>query len=143
MRCRKIHFERNGGNILSRTIVWFGSYGLTQDGKAKFYSEDKSSYSVGTQAVSDSLMQRLNVLQGELWYNVNEGIPLWDNHRNTLVLDTYITSTILKHPDVVSITEFNSKITKVEKENYSMYSANIKIASKYGSVDINISQNIS
>lgn len=139
MRCRNIHFEKDAsGNILRRDIVWFGSYGLNHDGTAK----KANNYSENQKAVSDSLTQRLNVLQGELWYSFNEGFPLWDNHKNVNVLDAYISEVILNHPDVKSILEFNSKIERVEGQQYSIYISNVKILTKYGEISINFNQNV-
>ncbi len=139
MKCRRLKLEYDaGGNILRRDIVWFGSYGVNHDGTAKFYNAKNKhdNYATGKQAVADSLTQRLNVLQGELWYAVNTGFPLWEKHKNTNVLDIYITSTILKHPDVSEVIEFSSEITQKEGQNYYIYSANVRIMTKYGELTI-------
>lgn len=139
MKCRRLKLEYDaGGNILRRDIVWFGSYGINHDGTAKFYNANNKhdNYATEKQAVADSLTQRLNVLQGELWYAVNTGFPLWDKHKNTNVLDIYITSTILKHPDVSEVIEFSSEITQKEGKNYYIYSANVRIMTKYGELTI-------
>ena len=139
MKCRRLKLEYDaGGNILRRDVVWFGSYGINQDGTAKFYNSTNKhdNYATGKQSVADSLTQRLNVLQGELWYSVNEGFPLWEKHKNTNVLDIYITSTILKHPDVSEVIEFSSEITQKEGQNYYIYSANVRIMTKYGELTI-------
>lgn len=139
MKCRRLKTEYDaGGNVLRRNIVWFGSYGINQDGTAKFYNPNNKhdNYATGKQAVADSLTQRLNVLQGELWYAVNTGFPLWEKHKNTNVLDIYITSTILKHPDVSEIIEFSSEITRKDGQNYHIYSAWVKIMTKYGELTI-------
>ena len=139
MKCRRLKLEYDaGGNILRRDIVWFGSYGINHDGTAKFYNANNKhdNYATEKQAVADSLTQRLNVLQGELWYAVNTGFPLWDKHKNTNVLDIYITSTILKHPDVSEVIEFSSEITQKEGKNYYIYSASVRIMTKYGELTI-------
>lgn len=145
MKCRRLKLEYDAaGNILRRDIVWFGSYGINQDGTAKFYNPNNKhdNYATGKQAVADSLTQRLNVLQGELWYAVNTGFPLWEKHKNTNVLDIYITSTILKHPDVSEIIEFSSEITRKEGQNYHIYSARVKIMTKYGELTISTDKTI-
>lgn len=139
MKCRRLKIEYDaGGNVLRRDIVWFGSYGINQDGTAKFYNPNNKhdNYATGKQGVADSLTQRLNVLQGELWYAVNTGFPLWEKHKNTKVLDIYVTSTILKHPDVSEIIEFRSEITRKEGQNHHIYSAWVKIMTKYGELTI-------
>ena len=143
MKCRRLKLEYDaGGNIVRRNVVWFGSYGINQDGTAKFYNltNKHDNYATGKQAVADSLTQRLNVLQGELWYSVNEGFPLWENHKNTNVLDIYITSTILKHPDVSEVIEFSSEIT--QGQNYHVYSAWVRIITKYGELTISTDKTI-
>lgn len=145
MKCRRLKLEYDaGGNILRRDVVWFGSYGINQDGTAKFYNSTNKhdNYATEKQAVADSLTQRLNVLQGELWYSVNEGFPLWEKHKNTNVLDIYITSTILKHPDVSEVIEFSSEITQKEGQNYHIYSAWVRIMTKYGELTISTDKTI-
>ena len=145
MKCRRLNLEYDaGGNVLRRDVVWFGSYGINQDGTAKFYNSTNKhdNYATGKQAVADSLTQRLNVLQGELWYSVNEGFPLWENHKNTNVLDIYITSTILKHHDVSEVIEFSSEITRKEGQNYHVYSARVNIMTKYGELTISTDRTI-
>lgn len=145
MKCRRLKLEYDaGGNIIRRDVVWFGSYGINHDGTAKFYNSTNKhdNYATGKQAVADSLTQRLNVLQGELWYSVNEGFPLWENHKNTNVLDIYITSTILKHPDVSEVIEFSSEITQKEGQNYHIYSARVRIMTKYGELTISTDKTI-
>lgn len=145
MKCRRLKIETDaGGNILRRDVVWFGSYGLNHDGTAKFYNKDNKSdnYGSGQIAIADSLTQRLNVLQGELWYAVNEGMPLWDSHKNEAALDVYITSTILKHKNVASIIDFNSNIEQRGTDQYQTYSASVKILTIYGELNISTEQSL-
>lgn len=134
MKCRRIYFEISDNIILQRNIVWFGSYGKNVDGTAKFYNlNDKhDNYGNEQQGLSDSLTQRLNILQGELWYNINLGFPLWDKQKNTTVFDAYIGSVILQHPDVKAINDFSSELIKVESEQQLIYTATIVIQSKFG-----------
>lgn len=127
MKCRRIKEIDDKKNI-----VWFGSYGKNNDGTAKFYNEkDKSdNYSNEIEGVKDSLTQRLSVLQGELWYNVSIGLPLLDKTQTKGMLDTYVASTILKHPDVYDIIEFSSIH---EKNKYTCY---FKCSTKYGNLTV-------
>lgn len=117
----------------NRNIVWFGSYGKNKDGTAKFFNEDKSNYVDENEAIRCSLIQRLNVIKGELWYNIKTGIPLLEKQRSRGVIDSYIISTIMSHPDVISIVEFNSYI-----ENNHIYKCNFKCSTKHGEINIDI-----
>jgi hypothetical protein len=143
MKCRRINYTKDeSGIILRRDIVWFGSYGKNNDGTAKFYNpEDKhDNYGNEKEAVADGLTQRLNVLRGELWYAVNEGMPLWDNHKNTYILDTYITSTVLKHSEVKSIISFNSSLSS--QNDQLVYSATMIILSNYGELAFDVTKGL-
>lgn len=129
MKCRRIKEINN-----KRHIVWFGSYGLDENGKALFYNESNKNdnYSNEIQATNDSLIQRLSILQGELWYNISAGLPLLDKTQTKGMLDTYVASIVLKHPDVKDIIEFNS----IHDKN--IYKCYFKCITKYGNLTINI-----
>ena len=140
MRTRRIKIDETG----VKHIVWFGSYGKNLDGTAKFYdaSVDRSlygkddngkhdNYSDKQEAIKDSLMQRLSVIKGELWYNVSVGVPLFEKIKKKGVLDSYIAMEILKHPDVKEIVEFKSEVI-----NNHYYKCSCMILSKYGTINI-------
>lgn len=130
MKCRRL--EKSGNNY---NVVWFGSYGVNEDGTAKFYNENNKhdNYSVSQEGVVDSLIQRLNVIKGELWYNVSVGIPLFEKSKKVGIMDSYIITTILDHPDVISILEFKSEIL-----NNHIYNCYFKVATIYGDLDVNL-----
>ena len=130
MNCRRIKRE-NGKNI----VVWFGSYGINNDGTAKFYNVNNKhdNISIEQEAVADSLTQRLSVIEGELWYSINEGLPLLERIKSKVELDASVTEIILGHPNVSSITSFESQLT-----NNHDYSARIEIETKYGLIELNI-----
>ena len=102
MRCRR---------IIGKNIVWFGSQGVNTDTSSEDYGKKIPSvnYSDGSIAVRDSLTQRLSVIKGELWFNLLSGIPLLDE-KSPSILDSYISKTILEHPDVISIENFDREI---------------------------------
>lgn len=129
MKCRRVKREDGINNI-----VWFGSYGLTQDGKAKFFNEDNihDNYGEFQVEVADGLTQRLSVLEGELWYDVEIGLPLLNKNTSKLAIDAVISSTILEHPEVLSIDSFESEVVDHK------YSAKIEINSIYGQVILSI-----
>lgn len=130
MRCRRLKTSENG----RKNIVWFGSYGVNSDGTAKFYSENDKHDNYGTEkeAVIDSLTQRLSVIKGELWYNVSAGLPLLEKYRKKGIIDAYVVTVVLKHPDVNDIIEFNST------QNNTKYECKFICDTIYGELEVKI-----
>ena len=60
--------------------------------------------------VAVSLIQRLSIMKGELWYKASYGLPLTDKIKNKGIYDSIIINIINSHPDVKNITYFNSKV---------------------------------
>ena len=126
-----------------KTVVWFGSIGVKNEldendiptGKVVgiFVKEDKSSYEGGKEGIAYSLTQRLSVIKGELWYNIKQGIPLFDKQRSKGIIDSYVIQTVLKHEEVLSIVEFNSYVI-----NNHQYKCFLKCSTMYGEININI-----
>lgn len=83
-------------------------------------------YETGKDGVADSLTQTLSVIKGELWYNLNYGLPLFDKVQSTNLLDMEILSIITRNPGVSSIDSYTSSIV-----NHT-YSFSCKIRSIYG-----------
>lgn len=96
MRCR---------NSIDKNIVWFGSYGI-EDGKAK----KADNFVENEKAVAQSLKQKLSVIQGELWYHINYGLPLYNKVKSKGVLDAVILGILEDHPSVKKIVSFESSI---------------------------------
>lgn len=96
------------------------------------WSPNKITFADKQEGVASSLMQRLNVIEGELWYNVKEGLPLFNKNVTITSMDAWLIRTIMKHPDVVSILTFSSTL------NDHKYSATTHILSKYGELDLRI-----
>lgn len=67
-------------------------------------------YVEDTDAVAASLNQRLSVIKGELWYQVNYGLPLTEKQQSTTVLDLVIGDIISSHPGVASLDSYKSKL---------------------------------
>lgn len=91
-------------------------------------------YSTKQHGVADSLIQRLSVIKGELWYKASYGLPLLDKIKSKGIMDSVIINIITDHPDVVNIEYFNSQL---ENNSYSftficntIYNENIKISYK-------------
>ena len=130
MNCRRVKRE-DGKNI----IVWFGSYGINEDGTAKFYNINDKHDNISTEqeAVANSLTQRLSVIEGELWYSITEGLPLLNKIKSKIELDASVTEIVLGHPDVVSITSFSSQVNDKRE-----YSTTFTVETEYGSLDVSI-----
>lgn len=129
MRCRRIVLDST-----RPTVVWFGSTGVDENGKAKFFndSDKHDNFSMYQQSVIDSLNQRLRILKGELWYKMTYGLPLLEKTKSKLSVDASIIETISQHADVVSIQSFTSSI--VDKK----YTCKIEILSKYGQISLKL-----
>lgn len=127
MKCRGIVRE-NG----KKTVVWFGSYGLNEDGTAKFANDEHTSYTNQQQGAADSLTQRLSVLEGELWYDIYYGLPLLEKGINKANIDASVVGIIMQHPDVQSILKFESKVTNER------YELNVVIQSTFGTLTLTI-----
>lgn len=98
MRCR---------NSIDNNIVWFKSYGIDEEGKAKKVDEN---FVENEKAVAQSLKQKLSVIQGELWYHINYGLPLYNKVKSKGVLDAVILGILEDHPSVKKIINFKSSI---------------------------------
>lgn len=98
-----------------------GIFTLTQKDIVPNYSED-------TDAVVDSLIQRLSVIKGELWYQVNFGLPLTEKNRGVTIFDMTIMDIITSHPGVAQLDSFTSSI-----KNH-VYTFTGQIRSVYGNV---------
>lgn len=100
----------NGKIFYDETQV--GIYSFTNIGA----NEPVINYTEGSDAVADSLIQRLSVLKGELWYQINFGLPLTEKYQSSTVFDMVIADIITAHPGVAALETFNSS---VENHTYS------------------------
>lgn len=116
MKCRKV--VKNGDHY---DIVWFGRYGKNEE---DVWNDGSTSYAENQEGLASSLIQRLNVLKGELWYKVNYGLPLFEKIKDKDVMDSVIINIILTHPDVASIKTLQSSI-----ENNAYVIKNLEIIS--------------
>lgn len=129
MRCRRIKKENQNDYL-----VWFGSYGKDSEGKAKFFNPDDihDNFSEDQYAVVDKLTQQLSILEGELWYDVNFGLPLLDKIKNKNEIDTVVLDILLSNDDIQEITSFSSEVI-----NHN-YTASIDITTIYGVINLTI-----
>lgn len=129
MKCRRLKKVDNVHHL-----VWFGSYGKNQDGTAMFYNpNDKhDNYGDEQQGLADDLVQRLSIIQNELWYAVEYGLPLFSNITKEAELDIEVLEIINSHENVQSVLEFDSWINKHS------YHARMKVQSTFGIINVEI-----
>lgn len=90
--------------------VWTTPGVADQVGIASLTNPPADNYVEDTDAVAASLNQRLSVIKGELWYQVNYGLPLTEKQQSTTVLDLVIGDIISSHPGVASLDLYKSKL---------------------------------
>ena len=115
-------------NIVDDNVVFFGSYGLNEDGTAK----KADNYVKEADAIRTSLIQRLSIIKGELWYNVLFGQPLFDKNKTKVPFDSFVIDEIKKTSGVTDILSFESKVDK------NIYYCKVLIQSQYGKIELNI-----
>lgn len=91
--------------------------------------DNKNSYATGKDAICQSVMQRLSLIQGELFHFMNLGLPSY-KVVNKSIVDSYVIKTCLEVKEVINIKDFNSV---VENNNYK---CSIVLNTNYGEVEI-------
>lgn len=145
MKCRNYVEALDELGKSTKTIVWFKSAGHnTLYCSNSIYCSDRvvvkantaiqkyNNYAEKQDAVVCSLNQKLSVIKGELWTDINYGIPLFDKYRSKAIMDAYILQKLNKHADVKKILTFNS----VFQEH--SYSCTMTILSTYGELTLSI-----
>lgn len=109
---------------------------------SKKWKEDKSSYAMKQEAVASSLIQRLSIIQGELPYQKNYGLPILSKVKDKFIYDSIIINIILRHPDVTEIIDYESKLTNTSL-NHGVYSFKCNVLTRYGeAITIGASENV-
>lgn len=116
--CKIAKFERNDNPVFDLSATYY----LYQN------KIPASNYSTDQHGVRDSLIQRLSVIKGELWYKASYGLPLMDKIKNKGIYDTIVVNIITSHPDVTSLLEFESTISRASRE----YQAKFSVTTVYG-----------
>ena len=93
-------------------------------------------YADKQEGVAYDLIQRLSIIKGELWYQINHGLPLLDKVRSGQIYDSVIIRIIMSHPDVTNIVSFSSSIANNHKYKFNatistIYNENIEIGNTY------------
>ena len=114
-------------------LVWFGSYGMDAEGNAMFVNQEDihDNFSSGKEMVADSLTQYLSDIKGEIWYDINYGLPLIDN-LTKLEMDAEVADIVMSHPNVESIEQFESAL------NGQHYECNMSIKTTFGVVEVSV-----
>ena len=128
----RLQFLEDGyQNLSSSPTITFK---VSSKSKTQFYNENDKhdNYAKEQEGVATSLTQRLSVIKNELWYDYNYGVPLFDKVKSKAFIDSYLISTILKHPDVTQLIDFTSNVDK------NSYSCTFKVKTKYGDLTVNL-----
>lgn len=128
MRVRRLSRHEDA----DKEIVWFGSYGCNSDGSAKWFnSNDKhDNFAEKQEYTADVLTQKLNIIRNELWWNVTYGLPLLNKLISKSSIDAAIIEIVLAQDEVEDIISLTSSLNKHK------YSAEIKIKTIYGDIQI-------
>lgn len=145
MKTRALYKYIDENGVQHTNVVWFGFAGRTivgfdisewdigkWDDTSSMYIRKAENFSEQQQSVVDNLTQRLSIVKGELWYNINYGQPIFEKTKSKTAFDTFILTVVKQHPDVNSIISFNSQI--IDKK----YTCNIQIESIYGQIILNL-----
>ena len=71
-------------------------------------------YAGEQEGVKYSLVPRLSVIKGELWYKASYGLPILEKIKSKGIYDAIVINIILEHPDVTNIENFTSSFDKKE-----------------------------
>lgn len=131
MRVRRIVTNPNTNKT---SVIWFGSSGANVDGTANFYNKNDKhdNFSSENTMIKDSLMQKLNVIRHELWYDYQYGMPLVDNDATKVTVDAFVMKTIQNHEDVIEIVSFKSWLDK------HTYHCDVQFTTTFGSISLSI-----
>lgn len=97
---------------------------------SKKWNDGTTSYANKQEGVASSLIQRLSIIQGDLWEDKDYGLPLFSKVKDKFIFDSIIINTILKHPDVRGIISYESNID-VKSTNHGLYMFTAVIESIY------------
>lgn len=139
MKCRRMKIWKDEFGKEHRDIVWFGSYGVNKYRTAKRANEDYSTkfvahdnYATEQEGVVNSLIQRLSVIQGELWWQMDYGLPLFSKIKSKALIDSAIVDITLEHTNVIEFTSFTSTL-----ENHN-YTCTFEVLTTFGSIEVNV-----
>lgn len=115
-------------NIVDGDVVWFGSRGRDENGRAV----PAENYAVDANAVRAAVIEKLSVLQKELWYDKDFGMPLVTKVKTKALIDAHVAAVISGNPGVLKIDTFVSSIRGRE------YRCEATVVTEYGTVELQI-----
>lgn len=119
MKCRQ---------MINGNIVWFGSSGVDENGNAI----KNDNFVSDIDALAQTLTQKLQVMRSELWHNMSFGLPLLENKKSKMLLDTAVADIVLSNENVLTIQSLDSRI------NGEVYECDILVKSIFGDISISI-----
>jgi len=145
-----IAFTMSATNYILLTLSGLGVSNYINELELKYRQRSGSkipadNYIIDNQEmVGKSLTQRLAVIKGELYYNLNYGLPLLDKIRDKAIIDIEIINIINKHPAVVKINSFSSSVIKENKntKENNVYQFTVDVLTVYNK-SVTISSNYS
>ena len=90
-------------------------------------------FSEGIYAVKQYLEQHLSIIQNELWYNYQYGLPLFDKRANKAIIDSAALNIIYSDPEVIEVIDYTSTIN----DNHDYY-ASFTLKSSFGNLTITV-----
>ena len=125
MKCRNYVDSNDDMGKKTKTIVWFNSAGITtlycsnnvlcsdrMTVRESNANKKYDNYVEKQNAITCSLNQKLSIIKGELWTDINYGIPLFDKYRSKAIMDAYVLQKLNQHSQVKKIISFNSKLVE-------------------------------
>lgn len=133
MKVRRLIEEKTETGT-KRAVVWFGSYGKNEDGSAKFVNKSNKhdNFSIQNEMIKDDLTQKLSVIQHELWYDYQYGMPLVDDNTSKALIDSFVMKTLQENKDILKITSFTSYV----KEH--KYYCEIYFTTSFGNMSLSL-----
>lgn len=115
-------------NYINKNVVWFGSCGKDKNGN----KIEAHNYESDVLGLISNLNMELSLLEGELWWDIYNGMPLLQKNRSKGIIDSYIIQELTSYGEIKEILKFNSKI-----ENHS-YKCELVVRSIYGNLKIDM-----
>lgn len=107
MKCR---------NIINGQVQWFNNQSIAED----------------ADAVRASLTQKLSTIKGEIIYNIQFGLPLYDKVKSKVFIDSQVLSIVQGTTGVMEVTSFSSAVVNHK------YRCSMQIHTQYGDLSITV-----
>lgn len=105
------------------------------------FGKGKSGFLTDIQAVGQAIYTKLNLLQGEWWENLNEGLPLFQKilgnpgaTKELSVADLVVKARILETPNAIEIQSFSSNFDHATRK----YTVTAVVNTTYGTTEVTV-----